>query len=139
MSYLHVLEINPLPVVLLAIIFSLWRKKWQPTPVFLPGESHGERALVGYSLWGCKESDTTKQLTHIFSHSEGFTLFIVSFTVQKLLSLIRPHLFIFVFLSMTRRWIIEDLAVIYECCCGLRVLTGGVFATAPSGKTPTYI
>ena len=99
MSYLHVLEINPLPVVLLAIIFSLWRKKWQPTPVFLPGESHGERALVGYSLWGCKESDTTKQLTHIFSHSEGFTLFIVSFTVQKLLSLIRPHLFIFVFIS----------------------------------------
>ena len=77
----------------------------------------------------------------IFSDSEGclFTLLIVSLIGQKLLSLIRPHLFIFVFLSMTRRWIIEDLAVIYECCCGLRVLTGGVFATAPSGKTPTYI
>ena len=28
--------------------------KWQPTPVFLPGESHGQRGLVGYSLWGCK-------------------------------------------------------------------------------------
>ena len=64
MSYLHVLEINPLSVVLLAIIFSLWRRKWQPTPVFLPGESHGWRGLVGYSLWGCKESDMTKQLTH---------------------------------------------------------------------------
>ena len=38
--------------------------KWQPTPVFLPGKSHGQRRLVGYSPWGCKESDMTKQLTH---------------------------------------------------------------------------
>ena len=41
-----------------------WRRKWQPTPVFLPGESHGWRGLVGCGLWDCKESDTTKQLTH---------------------------------------------------------------------------
>ena len=39
-----------------------WRKKWQTTPVLLPGKSHGQRSLVGYSLWGCKESDTTEQL-----------------------------------------------------------------------------
>jgi len=32
---------------------------WLPTPVFLPGESHGQRTLVGYSPWGCKESDVT--------------------------------------------------------------------------------
>ena len=38
----------------------LWRRKWQPTPVFLPGESHGQRSLVGYSPWGCKESDRTE-------------------------------------------------------------------------------
>ena len=31
-----------------------WRKKWQPTPVVLPGESHGQRTLVGYSSWGLK-------------------------------------------------------------------------------------
>ena len=37
-------------------------RKWQPTPVFFPGESHGWRSLVGYSPWGCKESDTTEQL-----------------------------------------------------------------------------
>ena len=37
-----------------------WRKKSQPTPVFLPGESHRQRSLVGYSLWGRKESDTTE-------------------------------------------------------------------------------
>ena len=40
----------------------LWRKKWHPTPVLLPGESHGQRSMVGYSPWGCKESDTTEQL-----------------------------------------------------------------------------
>ena len=40
-----------------------WRRKWKPTLVFLPGESHGQRTLVGYSPWGCKESDTTEQLT----------------------------------------------------------------------------
>ena len=42
----------------------LWRKKWQSTPVFSPGESHGQRILAGYSPWGCKRSDTTEQLTH---------------------------------------------------------------------------
>ena len=42
----------------------LLEKKWQPTPVFLPGESLGQRGLVGCSLWGCKKLDTTKQLTH---------------------------------------------------------------------------
>ena len=35
-------------------------RAWQPTPVFLPGESHGQRSLVGYSPWGCKESDMTE-------------------------------------------------------------------------------
>ena len=36
------------------------RSAWQPTPVFLPGESHGQRSLVGYSPWGSKESDMTE-------------------------------------------------------------------------------
>ena len=43
------------------------RKPWKYAllpPVFLPGESHGQRGLVGHGLWGCKESDMTKQLTH---------------------------------------------------------------------------
>ena len=39
-----------------------WRKKWLPTPGFLPGESNGQGSLVGYSPWGHKESDTTEQL-----------------------------------------------------------------------------
>ena len=38
----------------------LWRREWQSTPVFLPGEFHGQRSLVGYSPWGCKELDMTE-------------------------------------------------------------------------------
>ena len=40
-----------------------WERKWQLTLVFLPGKSHRQRSLVGYSPWGCKESDTTEH-TH---------------------------------------------------------------------------
>ena len=40
--------------------FMHWRRKWQPTPVFLPGESQGRGSLMGCCLWGCRESDTTE-------------------------------------------------------------------------------
>ena len=40
-----------------------WMRKWQPTPVFLPEKSHGQRRLVGYSPWGGKELDMTEQLS----------------------------------------------------------------------------
>ena len=50
------------------LLFS-WRRKWQPTPVLLPGKSHGGRSLVGYSPWGRKESDTTERLHFLFSFS----------------------------------------------------------------------
>ena len=43
-----------------------WRRKWQSTPVLLPEKSHGQRSLVGYTPWGCKESDTTERL-HFFT------------------------------------------------------------------------
>ena len=46
-----------------------WRRKWQPTPVFLPGESHGQRSLVGYSSRGRKESDTNERLHSLHSLS----------------------------------------------------------------------
>ena len=51
-----------------------WRKKRQPIPVFLPGESHGQRSLVGYSPWGRKESDTTVRLSthaHVALNTTG--------------------------------------------------------------------
>ena len=48
-----------------------WRRKWQPTPVLLPGKSYGRRSLVGYSPWGCKKLDTTEWLHFHFSfHSQ---------------------------------------------------------------------
>ena len=40
-----------------------WRRKWQPTPVLLPGKSHGQRSMVGYHPWGRRKSDTTEQLS----------------------------------------------------------------------------
>ena len=47
---------------------SLWRRKWQPTPVFLPGKSDGHKNLSGYCPWGCKELDTAEWLnTHRWS------------------------------------------------------------------------
>ena len=45
-----------------------WRREWLPTPVFLPGEFHEWRSLVGYNPWGCRESDITEQLS---MHTEG--------------------------------------------------------------------
>ena len=44
-----------------------WRRAWQPTPVFLPGKFHRQRSLVGYSLWGHKQLDTTERL-HFHFH-----------------------------------------------------------------------
>ena len=46
-----------------------WRRKWQPTPVLLPGKSHGWKSLVGYNPWGRAESDMTEQLHFHFSLS----------------------------------------------------------------------
>ena len=46
-----------------------WRRQWHPTPVLLPGKSHGRRSLVGCSPWGRKESDTTERLHFPFSLS----------------------------------------------------------------------
>ena len=40
----------------------LWRRQWHPTPILLPGKSHGQRRLVGYNLWSREESDTTEWL-----------------------------------------------------------------------------
>ena len=46
-----------------------WRREWQPTLVFLPGNSHGWGSRAGPNLWSCKESDTTERLTHTPPHT----------------------------------------------------------------------
>ena len=63
-------------------------KGWQPTPVFLPGELHGQRILAGYSSWGCKKSDMTEWLALSLSHQVKF-----SFVFHK-------HLGVTVFINM---------------------------------------
>ena len=76
--------VKNLPAVQETQVWSLgledpWRRKWQPTPGFLPGEPHGQRSLVGYSPWSCKESDTTEQLsTHTFMCVYGGMLSILA-------------------------------------------------------------
>ena len=60
-----------------------WRRKWQPIPVFLPGESHGQRRLVGYSPWGLKELDTTEATQQLSTrvnkkHKFKYSCFIVN-------------------------------------------------------------
>ena len=49
--------------------FMHWRRQWHPTPVLLPGKSHGRRSLVGCNPWGCEESDMTEELHFHFSLS----------------------------------------------------------------------
>ena len=45
-----------------------WRRKWQPTSVLFPGKSHGQKSLVGYSLWGHKESDMTEHAYKLYAN-----------------------------------------------------------------------
>ena len=57
-----------------------WRRGWLPTPIFLAGESHGQRCLIGYSPWDCKESDMTEPWIHKLSflcHNFLFYWFII--------------------------------------------------------------
>ena len=66
-----------------------WRREWQPTPVFLPGESHGQRNVLGYRPWGCKESNPTEQLTytHIyFTYGSVYAFMLLSPFVSPSLS-----------------------------------------------------
>ena len=61
-----------------------WRRKWQPTPVSLPGESHGQRSLVGYSPRGRKESDTTERLHfYLFIYEGHFSCLMILMIMDK--------------------------------------------------------
>ena len=66
----------------------LLEKEWQPTPVFLPGKSHGWRSLVGYSPWGCKESDTTELLHFLHENIKGHIFPFKVLSSQELIILI---------------------------------------------------
>ena len=74
---------NP-PAIQVTHIQSLdWKdpleKEWLPTPTFLPGESHGQRSLEGYSPWGCKESDTTEWPTLLHFMAKNVWIWILKY------------------------------------------------------------
>ena len=71
-----------------------WRRKWQPTPVLLPGESHGGRSLIGYSPWGRKDWDTTERLHFTSLHLT---------TLRTLLSVMRNHVFCMAWLLLNKQ------------------------------------
>jgi len=66
-----------------------WRRKQQPTPVFLLRESHGQRSLAGYSPWACKESDTTE---HAIKHKQKSKLLWLRWKSRNI-SFPLPHLY----------------------------------------------
>ena len=63
-----------------------WRGEWLPPPVFLPGESHGQRSLAGYSPWDCKESNMTGRLirTCACAHTHTHTHMLISVQIKYL-------------------------------------------------------
>ena len=65
-----------------------WRREWQPTPVFLPGEFHGQRSLEDYSPWGQKEPDMTEQLP---LHSLGTVMAPVGVSFSLLMCYSEPY------------------------------------------------
>ena len=68
-----------------SLLFTWGQRKWQPTPVFLPGEPHGQRSLVGCSPWGCKQSDTTERLHfHFQTMVEVMKIKVTSFKIPSM-------------------------------------------------------
>ena len=78
-----------------------WRRKWQPTPVLLPGKFHGLTNLVDYSPWGYKESDTTEQL-HFHFWSIAFANKITFFYTFEIVEDFVSGFFVFFFLNFIR-------------------------------------
>ena len=68
-------------------MFAPWRRAQQPTPIFLPGKSHGQRSLVGYGLQSCKESDTTEVTFNSVQSLSCVRLFATPWTAARQTSL----------------------------------------------------
>ena len=90
-----------------------WSRKWQPTPVFLPGKFHGQRSLAGYSPWGHRESDTTEHecghimLCSLCTHFVECSLYDWTLNFDKNFLCINWHkhvTFIFHFVNVMYHW-----------------------------------
>ena len=68
-----------------------WRMEWIPTPVFFPGEFHGQRSLVGYGLLGRKELDTTEWLTYTHTPYDKYTYNMLDTFPKYTLVIFNPH------------------------------------------------
>ena len=87
-----------------------WRRDWQPPPIFLPGEFHGQRSLEGYSPWVSKESDTTEQLTLSNFHPQASQAsLVIEKQNSKIIIILQLYFNKFKFLK----------TLLYTCCCRL--------------------
>ena len=82
-----------------------WRRTWQPTPVFLPGESHGQRSLAGYSPQEAKSGTQLKQLcTHVIGSRVSFLIHYANFCLLN-----------WEFNPFTLKFVKEDLYLLFTC------------------------
>ena len=65
------------------VLYHIWRRKWQPTPMFLPGKPHEQRSLVGHSPWGLKESDMIEWLNGSITYTTLLLLQYLMFTTYQ--------------------------------------------------------
>ena len=88
-----------------------WKRKWKPTVVFLPGKSHGQRSLAGYSPWGCKESDMSEWLTrHIFCS----WIIVLEYTVSFFFFLFAFQFGAFLLTCPQAHWLFAQLCAVYK-------------------------
>ena len=66
---------------------SSWRRAWEPPPVFLPGESHGQRSLGASSPWGCKESDRTEASQHTLYSTDAMDFVCTQISINAVVGL----------------------------------------------------
>ena len=81
---------------------AFWRRQWHPTPVLLPGKSHGRRSLVGYSPWGHKELDTTE---HTHTHTQ----------IHWLNGYTSLFYFLMITLQFTRCSLLSNTSIVVKC------------------------
>ena len=93
-----------------------WRRKWQPTPAFLPTEFHGQRSLAGYSPWGLKESDTSEWLsiqTHTSNKNHtSLRLFSIFFVYLLVLLLTIYQATIFKYTLLDIKWKVTERSLV---------------------------
>ena len=82
-----------------------WSRKWHPTPVYLPEKFHGQRSLVGYRLWSCKEPNVTEHthtLTHTHTHTRKMEVYLLSYNY----SMVGRHIELLSGYANIFRWLI---------------------------------